>query len=228
MTVMVSPSFGKGKKSVLDFLVHYGCKDYANVDIYDHYFLITFKSPYRAAIIAKQFNGLRYQNLTLRAELLEKPNSLNIHSIRSKTIRVDGYSDIDLKEKYVWQDFWELGFIRYLEIKDKSAFIQFDRTSDADNAAKKMDGKRIRHTVLSVTVIPDKVLGMSDVTIPLIFEKKTTFPTQRWEQLDKTDSESNQNSNQANKTDMENNQTNKNDSESKQNNEQTIETSQNK
>ena len=175
-TLIVSPPFGE-KDFISNYFSNRGFSDFTSLEIYDNLFYIAFQSQQRARSFLDKFDGAKINDHKLSVFMQEFPRRIN-----SRTIQIDFYPEDQLTDRHIWNDFYTIGFIRFIETRGKVAYIQFDTESDAFKACSQMDRFLIggKYPIM-VRQIPDRIFGIPDVGIPLIFEKDPQINTQRWD-----------------------------------------------
>ncbi|EAY19545.1 hypothetical protein TVAG_136760 [Trichomonas vaginalis G3] len=89
----------------------------------------------------------------------------------SRTILIYGYR-APLTRRMVWDDFRSFGYIKQIEIRETTAYVQFETPDDALNAIKQMEAKDniVRNTRISIELTQDRPLNLPTFVIPLIVE----------------------------------------------------------
>jgi hypothetical protein len=80
---------------------------------------------------------------------------------------VNGYPPHLLTDRTLWDHFCEIGFVRQIECRGPTGYIQFDTEGDALEAFDAMDEARVEEAVIQVDIVEDRVLNLPNVVIPL-------------------------------------------------------------
>ena len=175
-TLIVSPPFGE-KDFISNYFSSRGFSDFTSLQIYDNLFYIASKTQQRVEAFLDKFDNAKINNHNLRVYMKDHSRRLN-----SRTIQIDFYPEDLLTDRNIWNDFYKTGFIRFIEVRGKVAYIQYDTESDAFKACSQMDHYLIdaKYPIM-VRLIPDRIFGNPEVGIPLVFEKDPQMNTQRWD-----------------------------------------------
>jgi RNA recognition motif-containing protein len=170
----LSPLFDD-RKNIIAFVESEGFLDYTGFQLFDDYCFITFRDFLSAQTFVDKVDGIRMNGYKLSASIVQErsrwdepsPRS-RARGPRSKTIAVTNYPREYLGDRNLWNDFREVGFIRQIEVRRSTGYIQFDTEADAINAVEEMDGRRLSGSRITVEMIPDRILNLPNVVVPLI------------------------------------------------------------
>jgi hypothetical protein len=171
--VRLSPLFGE-PRAMQDYIE--GCKfdDYLRFSVYEDYCVITFATPDRQDAFVDYFDGRTLGGRLLRADPIDarpaRPRPApprRLPRLSSHTIAVKGYPPHLLSDRNLWDHFCRLGFIRQIECRASTGYIQFDTEKDALEAFDAMDEATIEGSVVQVDVVEDRMLNLPTVVIPL-------------------------------------------------------------
>ncbi|KAH0789942.1 hypothetical protein GPJ56_006444 [Histomonas meleagridis] len=169
--VLIRPIFDEPGRMLENF-VRSGFDDYEHFDVFSNYCFIYFNSISRAKEFVSAFNNTQTRHGPVEVFIYDFPqNSQNRYEpgrMHSKTISVKNYPYELLHDRNIWNDFRETGFIRQIEVRGYTAYVQFDTEEDAMNAVRVMRGRRIRGVPIDVELIPDRILNLPNIVVPLI------------------------------------------------------------
>ena len=173
--VLIRPPFGEPNQMIETF-VRNGFDDYGHFEVYSDYCFIYFDTNSRAREFTSLFNNYQTRYGPIEAYIYTSPPDLpreyiyryEPNIIHSRTVAVKNYPYEILRERNIWDDFRETGFIRQIEVRGYTAYIQFDAEEDALNAIRIMRGRRIRGIPIDVDLIPDRILNLPNIVVPLI------------------------------------------------------------
>lgn len=184
--ITIRPPFDELNKMV-DLFQSKGFDDYLKFSVYNDRCEILFKSYSKAQNFVDYFDNYRINSIRLTVSLNQSSNKsipykdrnddrARFHSkvprIHSKTVAVKNYPIEELNDRNIWNDFRTTGFIRQIETRGATAYIQFDTEDDALNSIDSMDGVFILGNRINVELIPDRILNLPDVVVPLIIADK--------------------------------------------------------
>jgi RNA recognition motif-containing protein len=176
ISVALSPLFDD-RKNIVAFIEDNGFMDYTGFQLYEDYCFITFPEFSIAQRFVETMNGIRTNGCKLSARIVsersqprwEEPSPRpRPRGVRSKTVAVRNYPAVYLGDRNLWNDFRETGFIRQIEVRRPTGYIQFDSEEDAIHAVEEMDGKRLNGSRITVEMIPDRILNLPNVVVQLI------------------------------------------------------------
>lgn len=193
-SVIIHPPFDELNKMV-DLFQSKGFDDYLKFYVYKDHCDILFKSYSRAQDFIDYFDNYHINSIHISASMSKnkinqyidvdfKKSSNDNHGkiqsripkIHSKTVAVKNYPIDELTDRNIWNDFRTTGFIRQIETRGSTAYIQYDTEDDALDAIDSMDGVFILGSRISVELIPDRILNLPDVVVPLIIADKQREP----------------------------------------------------
>ncbi|OHT12679.1 hypothetical protein TRFO_17526 [Tritrichomonas foetus] len=160
--------------------------DYSKLYLYNDRCVLCFKSYSRANAFIDYFDGYRIGPVRISVTMerfddrIDHPMERNLRPrspprlprFHSKTVHVKNYPIEELTDRNIWNDFRTSGFIRQIETRGSTAYIQYDTEEDAVNAIKKMNGIHILGKKILVELIPDRILNLPNVVVPLIITDK--------------------------------------------------------
>jgi RNA recognition motif-containing protein len=177
VSVSLSPLFDD-RMNIVAFIERNGFLDYTGFQFYEDSCFVTFADSKTAQEFVDKIDGKRANGTTLRAEIVAgrawesrrdspspRPSPRGMHS---RTIAVKNYPAQYLGDRNLWEDFREIGFIREIEVRRNTGYIQFDTESDAIHAVENMNGRRLSGSRITVELIPDRILNLPNVRVPLI------------------------------------------------------------
>jgi hypothetical protein len=177
VSVALSPLFDD-RKNIISFIENNGFTDYTGFQLYEDYVFVTFPEYAVAQQFVEKIDGVRANGYKLNARIVPerlRERGRDDHSprprgrpIRSKTVAVQNYPPEYLGDRNLWNDFREVGFIRQIEVRRATGYIQFDSEADAFRAVEEMDGRRLSGSRITVELIPDRILNLPNVVVPLI------------------------------------------------------------
>jgi RNA recognition motif-containing protein len=183
VSVSLRPLFDD-RKNIVSFIERSGFVGYTGFQLYDDFCFVTFPEYSVAQRFVSQVDGVRVNGYTVSASIVpdrsrDSPTPREPRrddpsprprprGPRSKTVAIKNYPVDYLGDRNLWHDFRDLGFIRQIEVRRSTGYIQFDSESDALNAVDHMDGRRLNGSRITVELIPDRILNLPNVVVPLI------------------------------------------------------------
>jgi hypothetical protein len=181
--VYLAPLFDEASR-MTSFIENNGFVDYTRFRVYDTFCYIDFPSLDRALSFVETFDGMRTNSCKLvcyitqgragdrvdrrRDDASSSRPARTSRSLHSKTILIKNYPAEYLGDRNLWNDFRECGFIRQVDVRGSAGYIQFDTEPDALNAVDEMNGKRLNGNRIQVELIPDRILNLPHLVVPLI------------------------------------------------------------
>jgi hypothetical protein len=171
--VYLGPRFSE-PRNIQEYLDNQGFEDFTRFQAFDDYCIVRFSKPDRALAFSTAFNGRAVNGKILEAYIVPQSGAatqtVRPPRIASHTISVKGYPPELLTDRNLWDHFCRVGFIRQIECRGDTGFIQFDTEDDAQNAFEDMDDATVGDAVIRVNVVPDMLLNLPNVVIPLAIE----------------------------------------------------------
>jgi hypothetical protein len=179
--VYLGPRFSE-PRDIQEYLDNQGFEDFTRFQAFDDYCIIRFSRRDRALAFTNAFNGRAVSGKVLEAYIVPQSGAATPPArpqrgrrqprLASHTISVKGYPPELLTDRNLWDHFCRVGFIRQIECRGGTGYIQFDTEADALSAFEDMDDATVGDAVIRVDVIPDMLLNLPNVAIPLAIEER--------------------------------------------------------
>jgi RNA recognition motif-containing protein len=168
------------RKNIIAYIEDNGFHNYTGFQMCEDYCFVYFPDMDSAQAFVDKLDGARVAGRSLSVYIAQdrgherrhddpSPRPRSSRAIRSRTIAVKNYPADYLGDRNLWHDFRETGFIRQIEVRRGIGYVQFDTEADAVNAVAEMNGRRLSGSRITVELIPDRILGLPNVVVPLIY-----------------------------------------------------------
>ena len=161
-----------------EYFAGHGFDDIVQIVVYTNHAFVFLPSYERCCRFVDAFdegvvNGKRVRTYVVRASDVgdyKKEPGAREKRLVSKTVVVRNYPAEYLSDRNLWNDFRECGFVRDVEARPPLGYIRFDTQDDAIRAVKEMDGAVLSRSKISVEMIPDREVGLPNMTAKLYID----------------------------------------------------------
>lgn len=162
--VRVSPLFDEPAE-MQDYFDSKGYEDdYTRMIVFNQFIILKFVSRACAADFVKRFDGAIVNNTQIYASIIDGPKPTAPSASQPQPTHTVSFQNLEtLSDRFLWTLTNDIGFVRQIECKGSTGFVQFDTEDDAARCIAHFKN----HRSYKVEGVTDFVLNKPRMGIPL-------------------------------------------------------------